>query len=71
MYTQVVCKVPPPKYDPNRMQITIGGNMIIYPRDVATPTTFLELLKIIINSVPSFHGAKLACFDVKCFILPP
>ena len=64
-YTKVVCEVCPQKDDPNRTRITIGGNRIIYPGDVATPTASLELTKIIINSVLSCHGAKFACFEVN------
>ena len=57
-YTKLVCKVLPQKDNPNIMWITIEGNIIIYPGDVATPTASLELTKIIINSVLSSHGAK-------------
>ena len=58
--TKVVCEVRPPKEDPNRTRITIDGNRIIYPGDVATPTASLELLKMIVNSVLSGHGVKFA-----------
>ena len=68
---KVVCGVRPQKDDPNRTRITIGGNRIIYPGDLATPTASLELLKIIINISLSLHGAEFAWFDVNCFILPP
>ena len=64
-YTKVVCEVRPQKDDPNRTQITICGNRIIYPGYVATSTASFELLNIIINSVLSRHGAKFACFGVK------
>jgi hypothetical protein len=38
-YSKVVCKVQPEKGDDaNRTHITIGGNNIVYPRDVGTPT---------------------------------
>ena len=37
-YISVVCKVLPQKEDPDRTQITIGGNCICYPGDVGTPT---------------------------------
>ena len=61
----MVCEVRPQKDDPNRTRITIGGSRIIYPGDVATKTASLELVKLIINSVLSRHGAKFACFDIK------
>ena len=68
-YTKVVCEVRPQIADPNRTLITIVGNRIIYPGEVSTPTAWLELVKLIINSVLSRHGAKFACFDVKSFYL--
>ena len=68
-YTKVVCEVRPQKEDPDMTRITIGGSRIVYPSDVATKTASLELVKLIINSVLSRHGAKFACFDVKNFYL--
>ena len=70
--TKVVCEVRPPKEDPNRTRITIEGNRIIYPGDVATPTASLELVNTIINSVLYLHGEKFSCFDIKNkHFLPP
>ena len=45
-YTKVVCKVRLQKYNLNRTQIIIGGKIIIYPGDVATPTASLEIIKM-------------------------
>ena len=69
-YTKLVCEVRPHKNNPNRTRITIGGNIIIYPGDVATPIDSLKLTNIIINSVLFRHGAIFFCFDVKKFIFP-
>ena len=68
-FSRVVCEVRPQKEDPNRTQITIAGNRIIFPGEVATPTASLELIKILINSVLSRPSAKFCCFDVKNFYL--
>ena len=68
-YTSVVCEVRPQKADPNRTRITIGGNRICYPGDVATKTASLELVKLMLNSMLSRRGAKFACFDVSNFYL--
>ena len=68
-HTTVVCEVRPNTEDSNRTRITVAGNRIYYPGDVATPTGSLELVKLIINSVLSRRGAKLACFDIKNFYL--
>ena len=69
IYTKVVFKVRPQKDDHNRTLITISGNRIIYPEDVATPTAPLELLNININSDLSCQGTKFSCFYVKTFYL--
>ena len=50
-YTSVVCKIRPQKEYHNRACITICGNNICYSGDVGTPTSYLELVKLIINSV--------------------
>ena len=50
----------PDKEDSNRTRITVAGNRVYYPGDVATPTGSLELVELIINSVLSRRGAKLA-----------
>lgn len=68
-HTTVVCEVRPDKDDPNRTRITVAGNRIYYPGDVATPTGSLDLVKLMINSVLSRTGARMACFDVKNFYL--
>jgi hypothetical protein len=52
-HTMVVCEVRPEKDNPNRTQITIGGNRICYPGNVGTNTASLELLKLLLNSVLS------------------
>ena len=57
------------KEDPNKMQITIGGNHICYPGDVGTPTGLLELVKLLIISVLSRRDARFADFDVCIFKL--
>jgi hypothetical protein len=68
-HTSVVCEVRPDKDDPNRTRVTVAGNRIIYPGDVATRTGCLELVKLMINSVLSKRGAKAVCFDIKNFYL--
>ena len=59
-HTKEVCEVCPHKEDPDRTRITFGGNHIIYPGDVETPTASLELIKLILNSVLSRPGSKFA-----------
>ena len=70
-HTKLVCEVHTQKEDPYRTRITIGGNHIIYPGDVGTPTASLELVKLILNSVLSRPGENFSCFDVKISTLRP
>jgi hypothetical protein len=49
----VVCEILPEKDDPECTRITIGGNRICYPGNVGTNTASLELIKVLLNSVPS------------------
>ena len=55
----------PPKGQPKQDASYHRWHQVIYLGDVATPTAYLKLLKIILNSVLSRNGAKFACFDVK------
>jgi hypothetical protein len=68
-YPRYVCEVRPQKSEPNRTRITVGGNLIDYPGEVATRTADLTSAKILWNSVISTPGAKFMCIDVKNFYL--
>jgi hypothetical protein len=65
----VVCEVRPDKDDPNRTRITIGGNCICFPGDVGTNTASLELVKLLLNSVLYWKGARFSSIDLKNFYL--
>ena len=68
-HTKIACELRPDKDDPDRTQITIGGNIIFYPGDVGTNTVSLELIKILLNSVLSRKGARFSTMDLKNFYL--
>jgi hypothetical protein len=69
-YSKVICKVQSEKGDnANRTRITIGGNNIVYPRDVGTPTGSIELIILLVNSVLLQRKARLATMDLKNFYL--
>jgi hypothetical protein len=68
-HTMVVYEVRPEKDDPNRTRITIGGSHICYPGDVGTNMAFLELFKLLLNSVLSCKGARFSTIDLKNFYL--
>ena len=63
-----MCEVRHDKYDPNRTCITVSGNSVSYPGDIATPIGYLELLNMIINITLSRPGVRFECFDIKTFI---
>ena len=68
-YPRIVCDYRPTKSEPNRIRITVGGNLITYTDEVYTSTAGLMTAKILINSILSTDKAKCACFDIKDFYL--
>ena len=63
-YGQIVVNYRPQKEDPNRVQITAGGNLIDYPDELTTRTANLHTAKMLWNSVVSTPGAKYMCIDI-------
>ena len=68
-YARIVVDYRPQKADPNRVRITVGGNLIDYPYELTTRTADLTTTKILWNSVLSTPDAKYMCADVKNFYL--
>jgi hypothetical protein len=68
-YARIVVDYRPQKEDPNRVRITIGGNLINYPGELTTRTADLTTAKILWNSTISTDGARYACADVSNFYL--
>jgi hypothetical protein len=68
-YARIVVDYRPQKQDPNRVRITVGGNLIKYPGEVTTHTTDMTTSKLLWNSVLSTPNAKYCCADVKNFYL--
>jgi len=68
-YARIVVDYRPQKDDPNRVRITVGGNLIDYPYELTTRTTDLTTTKLMWNSVISTKDAKFAVADVKNFYL--
>lgn len=65
-YSRIVCNVRPEKVnEPNQTRITVGGDRINYPYEVATPTADLLTVKLLINSVISREGARFVSVDIK------
>jgi hypothetical protein len=68
-YGRFVCNERPQKEEVNRTRLTVGGNRINYPGEVATPTADLLLVKVMFNSVISTENAKFMTMDIKNFYL--
>eukprot|EP00804_Cyclotella_cryptica_P019746 CCRYP_009657-RA/>CCRYP_009657-RA protein AED:0.25 eAED:0.25 QI:0/0/0/1/1/1/2/0/496 len=68
-YARVVVDYCPQKDDPNRVCITVGGNLIDYPGELTTRTADLVTSKILWNSVISTPNARYVTADLKLFYL--
>eukprot|EP00956_Cyclotella_meneghiniana_P026599 scaffold57893_cov25-Cyclotella_meneghiniana.AAC.1 len=68
-YARVVVDYRPQKEDPNRVRITVGGNLINYPGELTTRTADLVTSKILWNSVISTENARYVTADLKLFYL--
>ena len=64
-----MCEVRTHKTNPNRTRIAVASNRISYPGGVGTPTSALNLVKLMLNSVLSRPGSRFACFDAANFYL--
>ena len=68
-YARIVVDYRPQKEDPNRVRITVGGNLIDYPGELTTRTADLTTAKILWNSTLSTPNAKFGAADVGNFYL--
>jgi len=64
-YAQIVIDHRPQKDNLNRVQITVGGNLIDYPYELTTRTADMVSAKIMWNSVINTPGAKFGGADIK------
>ena len=63
-YANIVVDYRPQKEDPNRVCITAGVNLIVYPGELTTRTADITTSKILCNSVLSTKNAKYMCLDI-------
>jgi hypothetical protein len=68
-YARFVCDYRPQKTEPERTRLTVGGNLIDYPGDVATSTADITTAKLVWNSVISTDNAQFMGMDIKNFYL--
>ena len=47
----------------------MGGDLIYYPGEVSTPTSYLTMVKLHVNSVISNTKSRYICMDVTYFYL--
>ena len=64
-YVRICANYRPEKEDPNRIRITLGGNLVNYPGDVGTRTADLLTVKLLLNSVISKPNAKFMSLDIS------
>jgi hypothetical protein len=67
-YAHIVVDYWPQKQDPNRVRITVDGNLIKYPGEVTTRTADMTTSKLLWNIVLSTRDAKYCCADVNIFL---
>ena len=68
-YANPVVDHRPQKEDPNRIQITAGGNLIDSIGKLSVLTANIDTAKLHWNSVVSTALAKYMCIDIKSFYL--
>ena len=68
-HTRIVADYRPQKEDPNRVRITVGGNLIKYPGEVTTRTADMATSKLLWNSAMSTPNARHAVSDIKNYYL--
>jgi hypothetical protein len=68
-YAHFVCDYRPQKTEPECTRLTVGGNLIDYPGDIATSTADITMAKLVWNSVISTDNAQFMGMDIKNFYL--
>jgi hypothetical protein len=66
-YLNIVCNIRLQKEETHRVRFTAGGDRILYPGNVSTPTADMTTIKIHLNSVISTPGARYMNIDLKDF----
>jgi len=68
-YACFVADIRPQKAEPNRVRMTIGGNLIQYDGDVSSPTGSLTTYKLHCNDVVSTPDARCLNPDIENYYL--
>jgi hypothetical protein len=68
-YGKKVCDYTPHKQEKERVRLTVVGDRLDYPGDVATSTADITAFKILINSTLSTKDAAMMMMDIKNYYL--
>ena len=68
-YARIVVDYRAQKDNPNRVRITVGGNLMDYPGELTTRTADQTMTKFLWNSVISTDWARYMTADIKNFYL--
>eukprot|EP00804_Cyclotella_cryptica_P020247 CCRYP_010927-RA/>CCRYP_010927-RA protein AED:0.46 eAED:0.46 QI:0/-1/0/1/-1/0/1/0/78 len=64
-YSRILCNIRPENAsEPNRCRITVGGDRVNYPFEVATPADLLTV-ELLLNNVFSMKGAQFVLIDIE------
>ena len=63
-YARIVVEYRKQKKDPNRVRITVGGNLLKSDEELTVRTANLTTTKMMWNSVISMEGARYMCTDI-------
>ena len=64
-----MCSVKPEKKEINRTRLSVSGDRLDYPGEVATPTANVLVSKLLFNSVISTKGARFMTIYISNFYL--
>jgi hypothetical protein len=70
-YARFCCNYRPQKDELNRCHITVGGDRLDYPGEVATKTANMTTIKCLLNSVLSRTKARFMTGDISLFTSTP
>ena len=68
-YVTIVPALRPLKKEQKRIRLCCGGDRIEYPGNLSTPTADLITTKLLLNSIISTPGARMATCDISNFYL--
>jgi hypothetical protein len=68
-YSKIVCDYKPHKKEKERVQLTVGGDILDYSGDVATSTADIKTFKILINSTLSTEDVAMIMMDIKNYYI--